>query len=58
VERARADAIELNAVGPEPTEHPDDLETPEGPQVPEALDDPDQPETPENPEQRRTTDDD
>ena len=49
VVQARADAIELNAVGPEPTEHPDDLETPEGPQVPKASTAPTGPRPPRTP---------
>jgi L-threonylcarbamoyladenylate synthase len=67
VERARADALELNAVGSEPTEGSDETESPvdaehlDAPDDAEHLDAPydvENPDTPENPEQRETTDDD
>jgi L-threonylcarbamoyladenylate synthase len=61
VERARADALELNAVGSEPTEGSDETESPvdgEHLDAPDDVENPENPDTPANPEQRETTDDD
>jgi L-threonylcarbamoyladenylate synthase len=70
VERARADALELNAVGSEPTEGSDETESPvdaehldapddaEQLDAPDDVENPENPDTPANPEQRETTDDD
>ncbi len=54
VERARADALELNAVGPEPTEGSDEPESPVDAEhldrPPRHVENPDEPRTPPNPE--------